>query len=107
MKLCLSKSLTTPIVVAVLLLGATAARAQVNAYQCGAWMEQYSLAPYRSWGSTPGDVQPIWAASDCNHQVCRYMMERYRVIPYQSWGSLPPHLQRVWETPEVDCNHHV
>lgn len=75
--------------------------------QCGAWMEQYRLAPYRSWGSTPGKVQGIWDASDCNHKVCQYMQDRYGVIPHTTWGALPGHLQKVWDTPEVNCNVHV
>ena len=80
---------------------------EVNADQCGAWMEQYSVTPYLSWGSTPSNVQQIWAASDCNRKVCQYMQRHYGVIPFKSWGSLPTHLQKVWGTPEVDCNHRV
>jgi len=99
-------SLTTPMAVAVLLLGSTAAHAQANSHQCGVWMEQYSVAPYRSFGSAPAWVQEIWNDSDCNHKVCRYMKYTYGVIPYHSWGSLPADLQMVWDTPEVDCNHH-
>ena len=105
MKLSLSKSLTTPMAVAILLLGVTAARAQVNANQCGEWMEEYSIKPFNSWGSTPADVKEIWGKSDCNHQVCEYMRDKYDVVPHKSWGSLPVHLQKVWDTPEVDCNN--
>jgi hypothetical protein len=83
------------------------ARAQVSANICGQMMEEYSLAPYRSWGSTPENVKPIWDASDCNHKVCQYMQDKYGVIPYKNWGRLPQNLQKVWDTPEVDCNHHV
>jgi hypothetical protein len=78
-----------------------------DASQCGAWMEKFDLAPYKSWGSTPGNVQKIWDASDCNHKVCQYMKDKYGVTPYKSWGSLPGNLQAVWDTKEVDCNHHV
>ena len=95
-------------VLAVPLLGVAPARAEVivNAGQCFEWMEQYSLTPYRSWGSTPADVQRVWDASDCNHKICRYMRNRFGVVPYHSWGSLPSHLQQVWDNPQVDCNHH-
>lgn len=91
-----------------LIAGATPARAevQVDGQQCFHWMEKYALQPYRSWGSTPGDVQKVWDASDCNHKICRFMRARFNVVPYHSWGSLPPHLQKVWDTPQVDCNHH-
>jgi hypothetical protein len=94
--------------IAILLLGPAAAHADVvvNAQQCFEWMEQYSLAPYRSWGSTPADVQRVWDASDCNHKICQVMRSRFGVVPYHSWGSLPPRLQQVWDTPQVDCNHH-
>jgi hypothetical protein len=95
-----------PMAVAVLLLGSTAAHAQANAHQCGVWMERYSVAPYRSWGSAPARVREIWTDSDCNHKVCRYMKYKYGVIAYQTYGSLPVDLQAVWATPEVDCNHH-
>ncbi len=75
--------------------------------QCGAWMEQYHLSPYASWGSTPGKVQKIWDASDCNHKVCQYMADKYGVVPGSNWGSLPGNLQQVWSRPQVDCDHHV
>jgi hypothetical protein len=52
---------------------------------CGAFMEQYSIQPYRNWGSMPPRMQPIWDDSDCNHKIC----------------------QRVWDTPAVDCNNQV
>jgi hypothetical protein len=74
---------------------------------CGAFMEQYSIQPYRNWGSMPPRMQQIWDASDCNHKICRYMQAKYNVVPHLSWGSLPRYLQRVWDTPAVDCNNQV
>jgi hypothetical protein len=74
---------------------------------CGAFMEQYSIQPYRNWGSMPARMQQIWDDSDCNHKICRYMQVKYNVIPHLSWGSLPRYLQRVWDTPLVDCNNQV
>ncbi len=106
--LLLRASLNAGIVsVCLLLVYLPAARAQFNANACGAIMEQFSLVPYSSWGSTPVNLQQIWDASDCNHKVCQYMKDKYGVVPHQSWGSLPGNLQQVWDTPQVDCNHHV
>ena len=79
----------------------------VGARVCGAFMEQYSVQPYRNWGSMPPRLQQIWDESDCNHKICRYMQAKYNVIPHLSWGSLPRYLQRVWDTPAVSCNNEV
>ena len=76
----------------------------VNASVCGELMEQYSIVPYNSWGSAPGDVKKIWGESDCNHKVCEYMKDTYSVVPYKSWGSLPADFRKIWDTPEVNCN---
>ena len=100
--------MSLPAMLAVALAGSPAdAARRADAQQCGAWMEQYNLVPYKSWGSTPGHVQKVWDASDCNHKVCQYMQDKYGTIPFKSWGRLPGHLQAVWDTPQVNCNVHV
>jgi hypothetical protein len=75
--------------------------------QCATWQSQFNLIPYKSWGSTPQDIQKAWETMDCNHKICQYFKDKYGVTPYQSWGNLPPDLQAIWDTPQVDCNHHL
>ena len=76
----------------------------VNSSVCGDLMEQYSIVPYHSWGSTPADVKKIWGDSDCNHKICAFMKDKYDVVPHKSWGSLPGNFKKIWDDPQVNCN---
>ena len=97
------KILCVPIGVAIALMSSLTCAA--NADKCGAWMEEYDIIPFKSWGSTPESVKESWGDSNCNVKVCRYMKETYDVVPDKSWGSLPKSLQRAWTSAE--CNDKV
>ncbi len=71
--------------------------------QCAAWSDQYGLVPFKTWGSTPGNIQTEWDAKKCNWKMCQVWKDRYGVVPYKSWGTMPENLQASWADPNMMC----
>lgn len=66
--------------------------------ECGTWLEQYTIIPYKGYGTMPTNLQPQWNNLGCDQQVCTFFADKYGAVPNGTMGTLPLNEQAIWNT---------